>query len=237
MNRRIRRFERRRLLTVAGGALLVTLLIFITLPYLPLLNAVALDAADQLRRLGPWAIGASILFMVLQAVIAPLPSSLIAAANGAVFGIWWGSLLSWSGAMAGALLTYAIGRRLGAHAARRWENSSAWRRYAAIGAEHGFWIVLMARLTPIISLDFIGYLAGAWRMPWREYLLANAIGIAPGMIIYTVIGHDLLYAEDAAWRIGAAGLALIALLLVGRRFFLRRRATATAEEAEATGAC
>jgi uncharacterized membrane protein YdjX (TVP38/TMEM64 family) len=179
-------------------------------------------AADTIRGFGALAPVVSVLLMIVQSVVAPLPGSLIAAANGIIFGVWRGSLISWVGGMAGAVATYLIGRVFGDRAAARWAASPQWRRLEQFGGRHGFWLVLMARITPILSLDFVGYLAGAARMPFRSYLLANLIGVAPGMVIYTVVGHDLVYARDASWRIGVAALLLIALLFVGRRFFARR---------------
>src|SRR3712207_6735532 len=59
------------------------------------------EVAAYLRGFGAWTPVISILLMILQAVIAPLPGSLVASANGIVFGIWWGTLLSWAGGILG----------------------------------------------------------------------------------------------------------------------------------------
>jgi uncharacterized membrane protein YdjX (TVP38/TMEM64 family) len=72
------------------------------------------DSFDQLSELiRSWGIAApllSILLMVLQSVIAPLPAMLITATNGLLFGVFWGTVISWIGAMCGALVSYAIAR-------------------------------------------------------------------------------------------------------------------------------
>jgi uncharacterized membrane protein YdjX (TVP38/TMEM64 family) len=57
--------------------------------------------ASFVRSFGWWGPLISIGLMILQAVAAPLPSFLLAAANGIVFGIFWGSVISWVGGMAG----------------------------------------------------------------------------------------------------------------------------------------
>jgi uncharacterized membrane protein YdjX (TVP38/TMEM64 family) len=80
----------------------------------------------------------------------------------------------------------------------------------------GFWIVLIARMTPIISLDFIGYLAGIARMPLLSYTLANAIGIIPGMLAYTAIGSELMQGRLLSWYTALALIALVALFFIGR---------------------
>ena len=66
-----------------------------------------------IKSFGAWAILISFLLMMFQSVIAPLPAFLITFANAAVFGWWQGAILSWSSAMAGALLCFYIARIAG----------------------------------------------------------------------------------------------------------------------------
>ncbi len=174
------------------------------------------EAAAILRAFGWWTPLVSVLLMVLQSVLAPLPGSLIAAANGAIYGVWKGTLLSWVGGMAGGLATYALGRWLGAAASYRWKATHLWQRLTEVSLSRGFWIVLIARLTPIISLDFIGYLAGIARMPLISYTLANAIGIIPGMLAYTAIGSELMQGRLLSWYTALALLTLVTLFFLGR---------------------
>jgi uncharacterized membrane protein YdjX (TVP38/TMEM64 family) len=174
------------------------------------------EAAAILREFGWWTPLVSVLLMVLQSVLAPLPGSLIAAANGAIYGIWKGTLLSWIGGMAGGLATYALGRWLDTAIAHRWKATRLQQRLVEVSSSRGFWIVLIARMTPIISLDFIGYLAGIARMPLLSYTLANAIGMIPGMLAYTAIGSELMQGRLLSWYTALALLALIALFFIGR---------------------
>lgn len=51
--------------------------------------------------------------MVFQSVAAPLPAFLITFANAAIWGWWRGAILSWSSAMAGAILCFMIARIAG----------------------------------------------------------------------------------------------------------------------------
>lgn len=179
------------------------------------------DIAAYLRGFGLWMPVISFVLMIVQALVAPLPSSLVAGANGVLFGVWWGSLLSWAGALAGAAASFWIARLLGQRVAGRWIPPERMAQIERLSESHGFWIVLAARLTPLISVDFIGYLAGLSRMRFDRYMLANAIGIAPGMIAYTVLGHDLALARDSIWRVSLILLGGLLLFLLGR-WWLRR---------------
>jgi uncharacterized membrane protein YdjX (TVP38/TMEM64 family) len=211
----------RRTLFLAGALSLVLLIIVIgrSAAAQRVFSAASPDeAAAVLRGFGLWTPLVSVLLMVVQSVLAPLPGSLVAAANGAIYGVWWGTLLSWVGGMAGGFVTYALGRWSGDILEQRWKDSSLWQRLMDIGASRGFWIVLIARMTPIVSLDVIGYLAGIARMPLPSYLLANAIGIIPGMLAYTVIGSELIQGRALSWQIALALFLLVVLFVAGRRW-------------------
>jgi uncharacterized membrane protein YdjX (TVP38/TMEM64 family) len=158
---------------------------------------------------------------VAQSLVAPLPGSLVAAANGVIFGVWWGTLLSYAGGLLGAAATFWVSRRVGREAVARRLGPDRIAQVDRLGSAHGFWIVLAARLTPVVSLDFIGYLAGLSRMSFRRYMLANAIGVAPGMWAYTALGHDLGLARASAERVALLLLAGLGLYLAGR-WWLRR---------------
>ena len=107
------------------------------------------EAAAILREFGWWTPLVSVLLMVLQSVLAPLPGSLVAAANGAIYGIWKGTLLSWVGGLAGGLVTYALGRWLDTVIAHRWKATPLRQRLTEVGVSRGFWIVLIARPSPL----------------------------------------------------------------------------------------
>lgn len=169
------------------------------------MNAVA----DYLRGFGIWTLVVSLIMMVLQAVIAPLPSTLIIGANGVIFGVWQGVLLSWFGVLAGASVSYWLARWLGREFIVRWFGNTHLQQVDRMSDTDGFWIVLMARLIPIISLDVISYLAGLSRMEYWRFLIASAIGMLPSVIVYTIIAHDLALAQLSIWRISILGILAI----------------------------
>lgn len=69
--------------------------------------------ADIKELILSWGVAAplmSLMLMITQALIAQLPAFIITAANGLVFGIYWGTVISWTGAMCGALVSFFISR-------------------------------------------------------------------------------------------------------------------------------
>ena len=154
------------------------------------------DSLDQLSDIiSSWGIAAplmSILLMVLQSVIAPLPAMLITAANGLLFGVFWGTVISWIGAMCGALVSYGIARWFFDNYARKLLSAKRIMEYVErISARHGFMIVLIARLFPHVSFDTISYAAGLSTIRTRHFVLATGIGMLPATIVYTVFGHEI----------------------------------------------
>ncbi len=152
------------------------------------------NLAEVLNIIRSWGIAApiiSILLMILQAIIAPIPAYLITAANGIIFGLFWGVIISVIGALLGAILSFAITRYFYNNYSSQLLKNSATRDYIEkISSKHGFKVILVARLIPIISFDLISYAAGASTIKTSHFLVATFIGMLPATIIYTAIADS-----------------------------------------------
>jgi uncharacterized membrane protein YdjX (TVP38/TMEM64 family) len=142
-----------------------------------------------------WGVAAplmSILLMTLQAIIAPLPAFLITAANGLVFGVYWGTVISWIGAMCGALVSFAISRVFFESFRRKISRHKKGLEYLdRLSSKYGFKVILTARLLPFISFDIISYAAGLSTIKLRSFILATGIGMLPATIVYTAFGFEM----------------------------------------------
>jgi membrane protein DedA with SNARE-associated domain len=67
---------------------------------------------DLVRSAGPWAVVVSIGLMILHSFV-PFPSEFITVTNGLVFGFAKGIVVTWVGAMAGAVMAFGLARYLG----------------------------------------------------------------------------------------------------------------------------
>jgi uncharacterized membrane protein YdjX (TVP38/TMEM64 family) len=154
------------------------------------------DSMDDIKALIlSWGLAAplmSILLMVLQAVIAPLPAFLITAANGVVFGAYWGTVVSWTGAMIGAFISFLMARMFYRSFSRRIRNHRKGLEYIErFESKYGFKVVLIARLMPFVSFDFISYAAGLSRIGVSSFVVATGLGMLPATIVYTVFGAEM----------------------------------------------
>jgi uncharacterized membrane protein YdjX (TVP38/TMEM64 family) len=217
------------LLLLAGGTLLVVLYLAVA-PLRATVDAgiAALDPRDLSRfrdfllSFGPWAPVISFLLMVLQSVIAPLPAPVITVTNGLLFGAFWGTVLSWSSAMVGAALCFAIARALGRPVVERLAGTGPLARTDAFFARYGSAAVLVARLIPIVSFDVVSYAAGLTRMGIVPFLVATGIGQLPATIVYSVLGQNLSSgSRGALWALGAL-LSLVVIGFAARSRILQR---------------
>lgn len=207
-------------------AFLLTLLIFLVLffsmhHYLQKTCAILQDGSltDLRRLILSWGVAAplmSILLMILQAVIAPLPAFLITASNGFIFGVYWGTIISWVGAMLGALVSFMISRLFFETFAKRVLGQKKSMKYLdRISSKYGFKVILIARLLPFISFDFISYVAGLSTIKVFSFLLATGIGMLPATIVYTAAGYEMENLKKYSESLFTFSIiAVLALLLI-----------------------
>lgn len=154
-------------------------------------------------------------------VLAPTPASLLTILAGALFGIWWGTLLAWAGALLGAVGGFALGRRLGRPVVDRLLGGRLQQADRVLG-DHGLVAVLLVRLVPVLPFTPLNYAAGLLRVRPGDYLLGTALGIVPGALAYAAVGAS--GADPLGIVVGAGGLVALAVIgsLLGRRLVAGR---------------
>ncbi|HAR86892.1 MAG TPA: TVP38/TMEM64 family protein [Clostridium sp.] len=149
------------------------------------------SVAGYIRSFGIYAVLVSFLLMVFQSVAAPLPAFLITFANAAIFGWWKGAILSWISSMTGAALCFYIGRILGRDAVEKLTSKYAMASVDGFFEKYGKHTILVCRLLPFVSFDFISYAAGLTSMGFIEFIVATGIGQLPATVVYSYIGGML----------------------------------------------
>ncbi len=173
---------------------------------------------------GIWAPVASGVLMILQAVIAPLPAFVITLANGTLFGAFWGGLLSWSSALAAALICFFIADGLGRPVAERLVGQAGIRLADRFFRKHGKYAVFIARLIPIVPFDPISYGAGLTRMSVVDFALATGLGMIPAVLVYSWLGENLGMTHIWLWAVVAVSVLLAGSLVF--QVFARKKVSA-----------
>jgi uncharacterized membrane protein YdjX (TVP38/TMEM64 family) len=145
---------------------------------------------DYILSFGLWAPIASCFLMVLQALVAPVPSFLITFANGLAFGVFWGWMLSLFGHVLAAAVCFWISRSLGRVPVEVLVGKTGLESADRWFARWGMYAVFVGRLVPGVAFDVISYAAGLTRMRFRNFLAATALGIFPQTFLYSYLGRQ-----------------------------------------------
>ena len=144
-----------------------------------------------LRSYGKQAAVVSFVLMILQSIAAPIPAFLITLSNAAIFGWVKGAMLSWSSAMAGAALCFFLARALGREAVEKLTSKGAMESVDVFFERYGKYAILICRLLPFVSFDFVSYGAGLTNMGFWPFFIATGIGQLPATIVYSYVGGTL----------------------------------------------
>jgi len=183
-----------------------------------------LSSPQDLRALiestGPWAKLASILLMVAHSFV-PFPAELLAIANGVVFGLATGLFLTWSGAMCGAWLAFALARWAGDKWVKGLVGEARWRAMRAWIEKRGTGGLLAVRLMPVISFNLVNYAAGLAGVGWWKFTWTTALGILPITTGSVLIGSHMI--EAPAWLWAVVGIVAVVLIVADWTGVFRRR--------------
>ena len=172
----------------------------------------------EIRSWGHWAVAASIGLMVAHSLV-PFPAEFVTFANGMLFGPVWGVAITWTGAMLGAALAFALARWFGRPFVdalmneRHREAVDRWARRQGVG------VLLVSRLMPLISFNVINYAAGLSPVSWWTFLWTTGLGILPITTLLVVTGDEVWNGQGHAW------IYLVAVALAGALlwFLIARR--------------
>lgn len=170
------------------------------------------EIGDYLRSFGIWGPVISLGLMIGQAIVAPIPGSLVVFANGIAFGTFWGTVLSVVGQTLAAIVCFGIARIVG-----RGPVEALVGRFGLQSLDRGFgrwgaYSILLLRLVPGAAFDGVSYGAGLLDIRFRTFVLATIVGIIPQSLFYTwMIRHY----PGVMWTITIVSLALFVAVAVG----------------------
>ena len=179
---------------------------------------------QALQQTGGWApvlyIG---LFILLPTFFFPV--AVLALAGGLLFGLWWGSVYTFIGAVLNCALMFLLARYAGRSQVQRLVEqklSPQWqRRLQMADGKEGFLLLIILRLIPAVPYNLINYTFGLTGISFSSYLLASAIGIIPGTFAFINIGDKTLEAGSPSFwiAIGLLVLLLVVTGLLGKKLF------------------
>lgn len=147
-------------------------------------------------------------YLVGSVLLIPITALIMATAL--VFGPLLGCVYSLAGCAIGAVMTYAIGYFLGGDFVQRM-TGSRWAHFQRKLDQAGTMAVATMRLLPVAPFTIVNIISGAFKVPFRQYILGSLIGLMPGILLINLFVYQM---EDAFRNPGAGSLALLAGLVV-----------------------
>ena len=170
---------------------------------------------------------APLLFVIAYAVGAVLflPGSLFGLAGGALFGPIWGTLWNLCGALTGAGCAFLIARYVAGDWVKRRAAGRLGELVRGIEAE-GWRFVAFVRLVPVFPFNLLNYALGLTQISFLHYMIASALAMFPGTLLYTWIGYagrEALIGGENMPELILITIALIAVILYIPRIVRRVR--------------
>lgn len=174
---------------------------------------------------------------LLSCFALPLPSSLMMMAGGAFAAagdlvLWQVCLAAFGGGVLGDQTGYWAARRLGgdrlwARLRRREGTARVLGQAERMLAKRGGWAVYLTRWLFSPLGPYVNLIAGATRMPWRRFLIADLAGEATWAALYVSLGYafgnQIEELSDTLGSIIGALTAGMVTLLLGRALWRKRQ--------------
>jgi len=141
---------------------------------------------DLMNWLGPLGL---FLGMIIQAIVAPIPSELVLYFAGTSMGWKIGTIFGGLGELAGAIIAFWISLKFGRPIAEKLVGKEHLEFADEWFEKYGSWAVLFGRLLPFVPFDAISYGAGLTNMSKKKFMIATAFGAFPRALFYTYIGY------------------------------------------------
>ena len=149
--------------------------------------------------------------------------------------IGWVIVVAAVAAIVGQAIGYVIGREFGYRLLLRYGpyvrvTESRIKLGEYLFLRHGRKIIVVARFVPLLR-SLAGILAGANRMPWLQFLLANAVGAFAWASVFGFaayfLGHQVEHVAGPVMIV--IGIAALVVLAIGASFVGKHEAQLAAE--------
>lgn len=187
------------------------------------------EVAEYIQSFGPMAMLVSMVLDIFVNAVGFLPSIFISTANGLVFGMSPGIIISWLAETIGVVISFYIMRYfLRDTADKLIAKSTVLMKVDDFSGKNGFVVMLFARSLPYFPSGVITALGAISKIKPRDYILANLIGKFPSTALEVAIGTDIVNFQENMGRLGiivlVAGVVYFILWKVYKNYINKKNA-------------
>ena len=180
------------------------------------------DTVSYIASFGMWAMVFSFLLDVLINALGFLPSIFVSTANGLLFGIVPGVILSWLAETTGVIISFLLMRTILRSTAEKLIAKSKYLQKADdFSGKNGFKVMLILRAMPYFPSGILTALGAVSRISVKDYALANLIGKFPSTALEVIIGHDVVDYENNLQRLMI--VIVLVCVIYGAIWFYQRK--------------
>lgn len=178
--------------------------------------------AEYFRSFGAWAIVVSFVLDVLINAGSVFPSIFISTANGLIFGLPLGILISWLAETTGVVISFWLMRYLFRSTAEKMiAKSSMLMKIDDLSGRKGLQWMALARMLPYFPSGILTAIGAVSKISTRDYIIANLIGKFPSTALEVVIGHDLVNFQQHSERLAVLVTAVI-LIFAAYKYYYKK---------------
>lgn len=171
--------------------------------------------SEFIRSYGVWAMAVSFTLDVLINIAGFLPSIFLSTANGLLFGLGPGIVISWLAETTGVVISFLLMRTLfRKYAEVALRQSRYLKKVDEVSGKNGFKVMLAIRAMPYLPSGIVTALGAVSSISLWDYFLANLIGKFPSTALEVLIGYDAVNYEKNMGRLGLM-IAAVALVYLG----------------------
>lgn len=180
------------------------------------------ETVDYIDSFGAWAMVFSFLLDVLINALGFLPSIFVSTANGLLFGIVPGIIVSWLAETVGVIISFILMRTILRSSTEKLIAKSKYLQKADdFSGRNGFKIMLILRAMPYFPSGILTALGAVSKISLRDYALANLIGKFPSTSLEVVIGHDVVNYQQNLDRLMI--VIVLVCIIYGAIWYYHRR--------------
>lgn len=174
---------------------------------------------EYLRSFGPWAMVVSFVLDVLINAGSIFPSIFLSTANGLIFGLPLGILISWLAETVGVVISFLLMRFFFRSTAEKLiAKSNSLKHIDEASGKHGLEWMAFARALPYFPSGILTAIGAVSSISVRDYIIANLIGKFPSTALEVVIGHDLVNYKEHSERLAILVIVVVLIFLCYKKY-------------------
>ena len=174
---------------------------------------------EYLRSFGPWAMVVSFVLDVLVNAGSIFPSIFLSTANGLIFGLPLGILISWLAETVGVVISFLLMRFFFRSTAEKLiAKSNSLKHIDEASGKHGLEWMAFARALPYFPSGILTAIGAVSSISVRDYIIANLIGKFPSTALEVVIGHDLVNYKEHSERLAILVIVVVLIFLGYKKY-------------------